>query len=122
MLLTLSNKAFGGVGCEPGLAVCELIRLWNKLKLTWDLPVIQEAQRLCLVLHELHVLEVELRKKNRKKEGGGKQIYEQRLKKKKVFSFRSCEAIVSFGCLHNALFHYFFIIMYFNLMPGRIVR
>lgn len=84
MLLTLSNKAFGGVGCEPGLAVCELIRLWNKLKLTWDLPVIQEAQRLCLVLHELHVLEVELRKKNRKK-GGGKQIYEQRLKKKKFF-------------------------------------
>lgn len=107
MLLTLSNKAFGGVGCEPGLAVCELIRLWNKLKLTWDLPVIQEAQRLCLVLHELHVLEVELRKKNRKKRGG-KQIYEQRLKKKKVFSFRSCEAIVSFECLHNALFHYFF--------------
>lgn len=120
MLLTLSNKAFGGVGCEPGLAVCELIRLWNKLKLTWDLPVIQEAQRLCLVLHELHILEVELRKKNRKKGGGSR--FMSKDKKKKVFSFRSCEAIVSFECLHNALFHYFFIIMYFNLMPGRIVR
>lgn len=75
--LTLSNKAFGGVGCEPELAVCELIRLWNKLKLTWDLPVIQKAQRLCLVLHELHVLEVELRQKKKGKEKK-KQIYEAR--------------------------------------------
>lgn len=101
MLLTLSNKTFGGVGCEPELAVRELIRLWNKLKLTWDLPVIQEAQRLCLVLHELHVLEMELRKKRK---GGGKKsrLMRHDKKKKKFFSFRSCEAIVSFECLHNS--------------------
>lgn len=81
MLLTLSNKAFGGVGCEPGLAVCQLIRLRNKLKLTWDLPVIQEAQCLCLVLHELHVLEVELRKK----EKGKKSTFMRQDKKKSFF-------------------------------------
>ena len=60
VLLTLSDKAFGRVGCEPGFAVRGLIRLLDKLKLTRDLPVIEEAQRLGLVLHEFHILEVEL--------------------------------------------------------------
>lgn len=64
MLLTLSNEAFVGVSGEPGLAVCGLIWLLDKLKLTWDLPIIEEAQRLCLVLHELHILKIKL------KEGG----------------------------------------------------
>lgn len=58
----------------------------------------------------------------KQKKGGGKKADLWAKIKKKVFSFRSCEAIVSFECLHNALFHYFLIIMYFNLMPGRIVR
>lgn len=61
VLLTLSYKAFGGVGCEPGLAVRGLIRLLDKLKLTRDLPVIEEAQCLCLVLHVSHILKVELK-------------------------------------------------------------
>lgn len=65
VLLTLSYEAFAGVGCEPGLAVCRLIWLLDKLKLTWDLPVIEEAQCVCPVLHELHILKVKLK-------GGGK--------------------------------------------------
>lgn len=72
MILTLSDKAFGGVGCEPGLAVCGLIRLLDKLKLTRDLPVIEEAQCLCLVLHVFHILKVELKKEGR--------IYEKKWK------------------------------------------
>lgn len=74
MLLTLSDKAFGGVGCEPGLAVRGFIRLLDKLKLTRDLPVIEEAQCLCLVLHEFHILKVELKEEGR--------IREARLKRK----------------------------------------
>lgn len=66
--LTLSNEAFGRVGSEPRLGVCGLIRLLDKLKLTWDLPVIEEAQCLCSVLHIFHVLEVELKEHN----SGGK--------------------------------------------------
>lgn len=62
MIRTLSDKAFVGVSCEPGLAVCGLIRLLDKLKLTGDLSIIEEAQCLCLVLHVFHILEVELKK------------------------------------------------------------
>lgn len=69
MLLTLSDKAFGRVGREPGLAVRGLVRLLDKLKLTRDLPVIEEAQCLRLVLHVFHVLKVEL------KEEGKIQLY-----------------------------------------------
>lgn len=79
MLLTLSNKAFGGVGCEPGLAVRGLIRLLDKLKLTRDLPVIEEAQCLCLVLHVFHVFKVELKEK--------RGSHEERCKKTKLFYF-----------------------------------
>lgn len=69
MCLTLRNEAFGRVGCEPGLRVCGLIRLLDKLKLTWDLPIIEKTQGLCLVLHVLHILKVELNgeKKNTNK-------------------------------------------------------
>lgn len=66
MLFTLSDEAFGWVGREPGLAVCGLIWLLDKLKLTRDLPVIEEAQRLCLVLHELNVIKVELKERMNK--------------------------------------------------------
>lgn len=65
MIPTLSNKAFVGVGCEPGLAVCMLIRLLDKLKLARDLSIIEEAQSLCLVLHVFHILKVELKKEAR---------------------------------------------------------
>lgn len=65
MLFTLSDEAFGWVGCEPGLAVRGLIWLLDKLKLTRDLPVIEEPQRLCLVLHELHVFKVELKEREK---------------------------------------------------------
>lgn len=72
MLLTLSDKAFGRVGREPGLAVRGLVRLLDKLKLTRDLPVIEEAQCLCLVLHVFHVLKVELKEEGRIHEPRGK--------------------------------------------------
>lgn len=62
-MLTLSNKAFGGIGCEPGFAVRGLIWLLNKLKLTRDLTVIEDAQCLCLVQHVFHVPKVELKKR-----------------------------------------------------------
>ncbi len=75
--LTLSDKAFWWVGCEPGLAVCGLIRLLDKLKLTRDLPVIEEAQRLCLVLHEFYILEVELKENTA--------IHEARWKRETLF-------------------------------------
>lgn len=65
MIRTLSDKAFVGVSCEPGLAVCGLIRLLDKLKLTGDLSIIEEAQCLCLVLHVFHILEVELKKEGK---------------------------------------------------------
>ena len=62
VLLTLSDKAFGRVGCEPGFAVRGLIRLLDKLKLTRDLPVIEEVQCLRLVLHVFHIFKVELKR------------------------------------------------------------
>lgn len=65
MILTLSDKAFRGVGCEPGLAVRGLVRLLDKLKLTRDLPVIEEVQCLCLVLHVFHIQKVELKEEGR---------------------------------------------------------
>lgn len=61
MLLTLSDEAFGRVGCEPRLAVRVLIRLLDELKLTRDLSIIGEAQCHGLVLHVFHVLKVELK-------------------------------------------------------------
>lgn len=63
---TLSHKALGWVGCEPGLAVGWLIQLLNKLKLTWNLSIIVKGQSLCLMLHELHIVEVELKENYRK--------------------------------------------------------
>lgn len=65
VILTPSNKAFVGVGCEPGFAVRELIWLLNKLKLTRDLTVIEDVQCLCLVLHIFHIPKVELKKEGR---------------------------------------------------------
>lgn len=88
VLLTLSDKAFGGVGCEPGLAVRGLIRLLDKLKLTRDLPVIDDAQCLRLVLHEFHILKVEL------KEQEGR-LHEARWKDSTLFHVN-----VSFKCVH----------------------
>lgn len=60
MVPTLSDKAFWRVSCEPGLAVCWLIRLLDELKLTRDLSIIAEAQCLCLVLHVFDILKAEL--------------------------------------------------------------
>lgn len=57
---TLSNKAFVGIRRQPRLAVGGLVGLLDELKLAGDLSVVDEAQFLRLVLHVLHVLEVEL--------------------------------------------------------------
>lgn len=65
MIPTLSDKAFVRVCCQPWLAVCGLIGLLDKLELTGDLPVIEEAQCLCLVLHVFHILKEELRQTNK---------------------------------------------------------
>lgn len=68
-LRTLSDKAFWGVGCEPRLAVCRLIRLLDELKLTRDLPIINELQCLCLMLHVFHIPKVELKEERISNEG-----------------------------------------------------
>lgn len=60
-MLTLGYKTLGWVGCEPGLAVGWLIQLLYELKLTWYLPIIVKCQSLCLMLHELHIVEMELK-------------------------------------------------------------
>lgn len=57
---TLSNKTFGGVCRQPGLAVGGLVGLLDELKLAGHLSVVDEPQRLRLVLHVFHILEVEL--------------------------------------------------------------
>lgn len=63
VIRTLSNETFVGVGCQPKLAVCGLVWLLDKLKLTRNLPIIVEGQCLCLMLHVFHILKVELEKK-----------------------------------------------------------
>ena len=67
---TLSQEALGGVGGEPGLAVGGLIQLLDELKLARHLAVVVQRQALRVVLHVLHVLEVELA--GRTGEGGGR--------------------------------------------------
>lgn len=59
--LTLGHKALGWVGREPGLGVSWLIQLLYELKLTWYLSIVINCQSLCLVLHELHIVKVELK-------------------------------------------------------------
>lgn len=58
---TLGHKALGWVGREPGLAVSWLIQLLYELKLTWYLSIIVKCQSFCLMLHELHFVEIELK-------------------------------------------------------------
>ena len=72
VLLTFGDEAFGGVGREPGLAVCGLIGFLDKLKLTRDLPVIEEAQSFGLVLHVFQIRKVKLREVERVHEAGEK--------------------------------------------------
>ena len=57
---TLCQETLGGVGGEPGLAVGGLVQLLDELKLVGHLAVVVQRQALRVVLHVLHVLEVEL--------------------------------------------------------------
>lgn len=62
-VLTLGYKALGWAGREPWLAVGWLIQLLYELKLTRHLSIIVKCQSLCLMLHELDIVEVELKEK-----------------------------------------------------------